>query len=87
MMAAIRRLQANPELGAFRIHAALAQQGIHLPPRTCGRILALHRALGAPQPAAVMPHDPQPMPFSAQRRHQYWSGPPVYPADMPLNAI
>ena len=72
-MAAIRRLQANPELGEFRIHAALAQQGIHLSPRTCGRILALHRALGAPQPAAAMPHDPQPMPFAAQRRHQYWS--------------
>ena len=71
-MAAIRRLQANPELGEFRIHAALAQQGIHLSPRTCGRILALHRALGAPQPAA-RPHDPQPMPFAAQRRHQYWS--------------
>lgn len=72
-MATIRRLQANPELGEFRIHAALAQQGIHLSPRTCGRILALHRALGAPQPAAALPHDPQPMPFAAQRRHQYWS--------------
>lgn len=72
-MAAIRRLQANPELGEFRIHAALAQRGIDLSPRTCGRILALHRELGAPRPTAAMPHDPQPMPFSAQRRHQYWS--------------
>jgi putative transposase len=60
-------------VGEFRIHAALAQQGIHLSPRTCGRILALHRALGAPQPAIAMPHNPQPMPFAAQRRHQYWS--------------
>ncbi len=41
--------------------------------RTCGRILALHRELGAPRPTAAMPHDPQPMPFSAQRRHKYWS--------------
>jgi len=72
-MAAIRRLQANPELGEFRIHAALGQMGIHLSPRTCGRILALHRALGAPHPAACISHDPQPMPFAAQRRHQYWS--------------
>lgn len=72
-MAAIRRLQANPELGEFRIHAALEQMGIHLSPRTCGRILALHRALGAPHPAASVPHEPQPMPFAAQRRHQYWS--------------
>jgi putative transposase len=72
-MAAIRRLQANPELGEFRIHAALAQQGIDLSPRTCGRILALHRALGAPHPIASLSHEPQPMPFVAQRRHQYWS--------------
>jgi putative transposase len=72
-MAAIRRLQANPELGEFRIHAALAQQGIHLSPRTCGRILALHRALGAPQPTAALRLVPQPMPFAAQRRHQFWS--------------
>ena len=72
-MAAIRRLQANPELGEFRIHAALAQQGVHLSPRTCGRILALHRALGAPTPAAAQPREPQPMPFAAQRRHQFWS--------------
>jgi hypothetical protein len=72
-MAAIRRLQANPELGEFRIHAALAQQGIDLSPRTCGRILALHRSLGAPKPVAARPHDPQPMPFAATRRHQYWS--------------
>jgi transposase len=37
---AVRRLQKNPNLGEFRIHAALAQIGIHLSPRTCGRILA-----------------------------------------------
>jgi transposase len=72
-MVAIRRLQANPELGAFRIHAALLQQGMRLSPRTCGRILALHRDLGAPQPAAAAPHEPRAMPFAAQRRHQFWS--------------
>lgn len=72
-MAAIRRLQANPELGEFRIHAVLAQQGIHLSPRTCGRFLALHRALGAPKPVVATPREAQPMPFAAVRRHQYWS--------------
>jgi hypothetical protein len=72
-MAAIRRLQANPELGEFRIHAALKQLGIDLSPRTCGRILALHRALGAPRSAPSVPHEAQPMPFAALRRHQYWS--------------
>lgn len=72
-MAAIHRLQANPELGEFRIHAALLQQGMQLSPRTCGRILALHRALGAPRPTQAVPHEPQTMPFAAQRRHQFWS--------------
>jgi putative transposase len=72
-MVAIRRLQANPELGAFRIHAALEQLGISLSPRTCGRILALHRDLGAPLPANTVAHEPQPMPFKAVRRHQYWT--------------
>src|SRR5215212_10272325 len=44
-MEAIRRFQQNPHLGEFRIHAALAQIGIHLSPRTCGRILVLNREL------------------------------------------
>jgi transposase len=72
-MAAIRRLQANPELGEFRIHAALEQLGIHLSPRTCGRILALHRELyGLPKPDRA-PRETRPMPFAAARRHQFWS--------------
>ena len=44
-MNAVKRLQENPELGAYRIHTALLQQGINLSPRTCGRILALNRKL------------------------------------------
>lgn len=32
---AVRRLQ-NPNLGAFRVHAALAQMGVHLSPATAG---------------------------------------------------
>ncbi len=50
-MAAVRRLQANPELGEFRIHAALEALGIPLSPRTCGRILALNRQPKLPVPA------------------------------------
>ena len=73
-LAAIRRLQSNPELGEFRIHAALEQQGIHLSPRTCGRILALHRELyGLAGPAPGELHETQAMPFAATRRHQWWS--------------
>lgn len=48
-MEAIRRFQENPNLGEYRIHAALAQIGIHLSPRTCGRILDTLRA-GARRP-------------------------------------
>lgn len=73
-MAIVRRLQANPELGEFRVHAALAQQGIDLSPRTCGRILAQHRAMGvAPRRASGTPVEPQAMPFAAAYRHHYWS--------------
>jgi hypothetical protein len=33
-MDVVRRLQQNPNLGEFRVYAALAQVGIHLGPRT-----------------------------------------------------
>jgi hypothetical protein len=72
-MAAIRRLQANPELGGFRASAALEQQGILLSPRTCQRILALHRELGAARRPVAEPTEPAAHPFAATRRHQYWS--------------
>ena len=39
----VRRMQENPELGEFRVHAALERMGIHLSPRTVGRILAANR--------------------------------------------
>jgi len=72
-LAAIRRLQANPELGGFRVSAALEQQQIFLSPRTCRRILALHRDLGAAQRIVAAPREPRPHPFAATRRHQIWS--------------
>jgi putative transposase len=72
-MTAIKRLQENPELGAFRMHAALKQQGIELSPRTCGRIMARNRKLyGLAKPARA-PHTKTTQPFAAARRHQYWS--------------
>ena len=70
---AIRKLQINPELGEFRIHAALLQLGIELSPRTCGRILALNRKLyGLAGPSKQL-REPRAMPFKAVRRHQYWT--------------
>jgi putative transposase len=44
-MDTVRRLQENPELGAFRMQAALEQAGIHLSVRTVGRILKTNRDL------------------------------------------
>ena len=70
---AIRRLQVNPELGEFRIHAALLQVGIELSPRTCGRILALNRRLYGLAGPSKQPREPRAMPFAAARRHQYWT--------------
>ena len=70
---AVRRLQQNPNLGEFRVHAALAQIGIHLSPRTCGRILALNRDLyGLEKPKGPVKEKKE-MPFAARRRHQYWT--------------
>lgn len=69
----VARLQQNPALGEFRVHAALLGLGIALSPRTCGRILALNRKLyGLPVPTKA-PHEPKPMPFAAQYRHHVWS--------------
>ena len=72
-MAAIRHLQANADLGEFRMHAALRQIGIHLSPRTCGRIMARNRELGLPRPTESRPLAPKAMPFAARYRHEYWS--------------
>lgn len=72
-MTEIRRLQANPELGEFRIHAALLQMGISLSPRTCGRILAINRRLWGLDKPKQAPREPKPMPFQAVKRHEYWT--------------
>jgi transposase len=83
-IAAIRRLQENPNLGEFRMHAALAQIGIHLSPRTCGRIMAVHRALyGLERPKGTSKEKKE-MPFAAPRRHQYWTADVRYVDDHKL---
>ncbi len=72
-IAEARKLQENPEIGAFRVHAALKRMGIDLSPRTCGRILARNRELYALPRPEKKPTEPKPMPFAAARRHEYWS--------------
>ncbi len=69
----MQELQENPLLGEFRVHAALKRLGIFLSPSTCGRILAPNRKLyGLPKSERAL-DEPKPMPFAAQRRHQYWT--------------
>lgn len=69
----VKKMQVNPELGEYRISAALKQIGIELSPRTCGRILALNRKLYHLQIPQSKEHPKKEMPFKAERRHQYWS--------------
>ncbi len=69
----VKRLQVNPELGEYRVSAALEQLGIKLSPRTCGRVLALNRALYHLQMPRKSARLKKEMPFQADYRHQYWS--------------
>jgi putative transposase len=73
-MVAVRRLQKNPELGEFRVHAALAQIGMHLSPRTVGRILTANReAEGLEKPSRGRKKAKREMPFEAASRHEIWT--------------
>ncbi len=73
VMNEVRKLQENPELGEFRVSAALAQLGIHLSPRTCGRILAANRRLYGLKKPKRGSKEKKEMPFQSSRRHEIWS--------------
>lgn len=68
-----RKLQENPELGEYRVSAALEQIGIYLSPRTVGRILALNRELYGLEKPKRGPKEKKEMPFQSNRRHEIWS--------------
>jgi len=68
-------VQESPELGAYRVRAALEQIGIHLSQATCGRLLALNRKLyGVSPPKGGAPNERREMPFKARFRFENWSG-------------
>jgi putative transposase len=71
-MQEVKRLQINPELGEYRVSAALEQMGIKLSPRTCGRILALNRELYHLPMPPTSGRPKKEFPFPSERRHQYW---------------
>lgn len=72
-MVEVRRMQENPELGAFRVWAALEQAGIHLSTRTVGRILAANREAEGLQKPKRSPRQKREMPFEASHRHEIWT--------------
>jgi putative transposase len=71
----VRKLvRDSPELGAYRVRAALEQIGIHLSQATCGRLLSLNRKLyGLPAAKGGAPRVRKEMPFKAHFRFEYWS--------------
>jgi hypothetical protein len=69
----IRKKQENPLIGEWRMHAALLQMGIKVSPRTCGRIMAKHRALSGWEKPKGPVKPKKDMPFRASRRHEFWS--------------
>ncbi len=74
IMNTVRLIQENPKLGAFRVHAALKQIGIHLSRATCGRIMAENRKVyGLEKPRGGAQAAPRQMPFASERLHEYWS--------------
>lgn len=67
-------VKESPELGAYRVRAALEQIGIHLSQATCGRLLALNRHLyGLTAAKETTQRERKAMPFKAHFRHEYWS--------------
>lgn len=64
----------SPELGAYRVRAALEQIGIHLSQATCGRLLSLNRKLyGLPASSGGAPREHKEMPFKPHFRQEIWS--------------
>jgi len=69
----VKKLSENPDIGAYRVNAALEQMGIKLSRSTCGRLLALNRDLYHLQMPRHKERFKATMPFKAERRHQFWS--------------
>jgi hypothetical protein len=55
------------------MHAALLQEGIKVSARTCGRIMAKHRALYGWEKPKGPAKPKKEMPFKATGRHEFWS--------------
>ena len=69
----VRKLAQNPQIGAFRVHAALKQKGFDLSRTTCGRILAQVREIYGYEKPKIGGGASKPMPFASERHHEYWT--------------
>ena len=71
----MRKLAAeSPELGAYRVRAALEQIGIHLSQATCGRLFGPpSQSLRASFSKETAPRERKAMPYKATFRFEYWS--------------
>lgn len=67
----VGELQKNKGLGAWRMHSRLKRLGIRVSPATCGRLLALNRALYKLPKPKHSPPEKQAMPFASDKRHEY----------------
>ena len=69
----VRKLAQNPQIGAFRVHAALKQKGFDLSRTTCGCILARVREIYGYEKPKSGGGAKKLMPFAASRHHEYWT--------------
>src|SRR5215212_2467894 len=69
----VRKLAQNPQIGAFRVHAALKQRGFDLSRTTCGRILARVRELYGYDKPKSGSGSKKAMPFASNRHHEFWT--------------
>jgi len=69
----VRKLAQNPQIGAFRVHAALKQKGFDLSRATCGRILARVREIYGYDKPKSGGGSKKPMPFASSRHHEFWT--------------
>jgi putative transposase len=69
----VRKLAQNPQIGAFRIHAALKQKGFDLSRTTCGRILAQVREIYGYDKPKSGGGSKKAMPFASERHYEHWT--------------
>jgi putative transposase len=69
----VRKLARNPQIGAFRVQAALKQKGFDLSRATCGRILAQVREIYGYDKPKSGGGTKKEMPFASNRHHEFWT--------------